>query len=154
MHSAIKRTSVVLAMTLAVTACSSPTATPTIDCQDWCGGAWATVAIANTTWTINGGGCLDEGSDGINVRIGDWQGLQGLSDYIELTGYRPGGPTPVPAPTLGPDDHPGPTVDGSVNGQPFVLLGGTVTFTSANGGVYSGTDANGAGAVSGTFSCG
>lgn len=130
-------------------------------CDHWCGNGSATVTIAGTTTSIAGGGCYDGGSAGVDARFGDW-GENGIGDFLTLTAYRAGGPTPTPIPTpsvppAGPTatGHPNPNVAGSVNGAPFVLGTDTVVSLSASGyGAFSGTDMNGAGLVKGTFTCG
>jgi hypothetical protein len=124
-------------------------------CDHWCGNGSATVTMGGVAATINGGGCYDMGAAGVDVRFGDWQGLQGLSSYLMLVAYRAGGPTAAATPAANPSDHPMPKVDGSVNGTPFTLGPGAIVTLSANGiGSFSGTDVNGYGAVKGTFTCG
>jgi len=66
------------------------------NCDHWCGHGTATVTIAGTTTKISGGGCYDQGSDGVDVRFGDWMD-DGPINYLALTVYRAGGPTPPPA---------------------------------------------------------
>jgi hypothetical protein len=138
-------------------ACGSAATTPvpTTDCQHWCGTASASVTFAGQTATISGGGCYDQGSEGIDVRIGDWQG-EGVGDYVQLSGYRPGGPTPGPTATSSDgsgDAGASPQAAGNVGGTPFTSFDAVVTFTSDQGGTFSGTDVNGLGPVSGTFTC-
>ena len=132
-----------------------------VPCEHWCGQGSAAVTIAGQTSTISGGGCYDQGSAGIDVRFGDWQGVEGASDYLELIAFRTGGPTPTPVVTANPSAnpyataYPGDTVSGSVSGTPFVLDTDTVVTLKADGnGTFRGTDLNGAGVVSGTFRCG
>ena len=140
------------------------------NCEHWCGHGTATVTIDGTTTKISGGGCYDQGSDGVDVRFGDWMD-DGPIDYLSLTVYRAGGPTPPPADTQPPEETdpaaptglgplPEPTgtpeynVTGSVNGNPFILdVGASAALGSDGKGTYSGTDIDGAGQVSGTFSC-
>jgi predicted small secreted protein len=160
--SAVVAALVVLA--LMVAACDSgTTAGPTVggDCQYWCGNGSATVTVGGATTTISGGGCHDAGSAGYDIRFGDWQGLQGVSSWLGLTAYRVGGPTATPAATVNPlaapsaSDHPSPIGGGGVDGNDFVLApGATVTFNANGTGSFSGTDMNGAGLITGTFSCG
>lgn len=127
-------------------------------CDRWCGNGSATVTIGGSTQSISGGGCVDGGLAGVDARFGDWRSVNGLSSYLMLIAYRPGTPTPTPGPTLAPDTAPtgpaAPSVIGSANGQPFALGPGTVVAIAANGtGSFSGTDVNGYGPVTGTFSC-
>jgi hypothetical protein len=131
-------------------------ASPTPDCQNWCGKGWATVTINGLTTQISGGSCYDRGGDGIDARFGDWDGP---GDYMAVTGYRAGGATPAPA-TPGPTDG-GPPVhgSGSVSGNPFGLSAdATVTFNKDGSGSFSGTvvnsDASSGSPVRGTFFCG
>ena len=154
-----------LAFAAVVAACGSGAA-PGLDqngipCDHWCGQGSATVTVGGQTSTISGGGCYDQGSEGVDVRFGDWQGLEGDSGYLQLIAFRIGGPTPTPVVTANPSanpyatEYPGDTVDGSVNGTPFVLGTDTVVTLKADGnGTFQGTDLDGAGVVSGTFSCG
>jgi hypothetical protein len=127
------------------------------DCQNWCGNGWATVTINGLTAQISGGGCYDRGADGIDARFGDFELQQ--SDYLGITGYRPGGATPTPetpgASVFGPPTRAG----GSAAGTPFVLgTDATIVFGTDGSGSFSGTDvSNGAGGgfpVKGTFFCG
>jgi hypothetical protein len=146
----------------ALAACGSGSATPTADplCDHWCGNASASVTLGGQVYNINGGGCYDRGPDGVDVRIGDWQGLQGPSTYLGLTGWRPGttrGPiATAPGQGVGGAGNPdGDVVAGSIEGAPFILGQDTVvTFTSQNAGTFSGTDVNGGYRVTGTFTCG
>jgi hypothetical protein len=146
-------------LALAAAGCGSAAATPsaTSDCEHWCGNATAAVVFEGQTSTVSGGGCYDAGSAGIDVRIGDWQG-EGVGDFLQLTGYRPGGPTQ--GPTVAPTDDSGnpelpPAVVGSVGGMPFDLgPDAIVTFENATSGKFSGSDVNGYGDVTGTFTCG
>ncbi len=131
------------------------------DCQHWCGNGSATVTIGGATTTISGGGCYDAGPAGYDIRFGDWQGLQGVSSWLGLTAYRAGGPTPTPVPTVNPlaapsaSDHPSPVGGGGVEGNDFVLAPGSrVVFNADGTGTFSGTDMNGAGLITGTFTCG
>ncbi|MGA3057052.1 MAG: hypothetical protein ABSE70_03275 [Candidatus Limnocylindrales bacterium] len=126
-------------------------------CDKWCGSGSATVTFGGATQTISGGGCFDDGSAGIDVRFGDWQGITGgTGGFLMLTVYRPGGPTPSAAPPSGPPDT-GPAVPivtGNVNGQPFVLgPGAVVSIAPDETGSFSGVDVNGLGPASGTFRC-
>jgi hypothetical protein len=148
-----------LATTILLSACggSAPTATQ-FGCENWCGSAQATVTIAGDTRIISGGGCYDTGA-GIDIRIGDWQGLAGVSDYLALYGFPPGGPTPGPVQT-GPDANSSelavPPVEaaGAIDGVPFILGGDVrVEFTGTGAGTFSGTDTAGGGKVTGTFTC-
>jgi hypothetical protein len=138
-------------------ACSSAGPTPTTDCGDYCGDASATVSFLGNKATISGGGCQDKGAAGIEVRIGDWQ-AEGTGDFLILTGYLAGGPTPQPTPVPTDDSGlplPSYPVAGSVGGVPFTLdQTAVVTFASATSGTFSGDDVNGYGPVSGTFTCG
>lgn len=153
-----------VALALLVAACDSgAAATPTVggDCQHWCGNGSATVTIGGATTTISGGGCYDAGPAGYDIRFGDWQGLQGISSWLGLTAYRAGGPTPTPVPTVNPlaapsaSDHPSPVGGGGVDGNDFVLApGSSVVFNADGTGTFSGTDMNGAGLITGTFTCG
>lgn len=146
----------------AVAGCGSESATPSGDasCDHWCGHASAQVTVGGQTYPIFGGGCYDRGPDGVDVRIGDWQGLQGASSYLGLTGWRPGttrGPiATAPGQGIGGPGNPdGDLAAGSINGSPFALGADTVvTFTSQNAGTFSGTDVNGTFRVTGTFTCG
>jgi hypothetical protein len=152
-----------VALALIAAACGSATSTPdaTANCDHWCGNGSARITVAGATTPVTGGGCYDTGATGIDARFGDW-GNNGVGDFVSVTGYRAGDPTPTPAPTParssaqpGADttDHPGVTVDGSVGGVPFVLTTAQVTFAADGTGSFSGTDQNGSGDVSGTFSC-
>lgn len=149
----------IAALAASLAACGSsapPVATPNGDCGHWCGHASASVTFVGQTTTISGGGCYDGGAEGMDVRIGDWQG-EGAGDYLMLIGYRPGEPTPAPTATPTDDEDEGltPPVSGSVGGVPFILDNtATVTFTSANAGTFSGDDVNGYGPVKGSFTCG
>jgi hypothetical protein len=133
-------------------------------CAHWCGNGSARVTLAGTTTEIDGGGCYDQGAGGFDVRFGDWQD-EGPIDYLSLTAYQAGGPTPPPTETPVPtsadaSDSPEPTdppdynVGGSVDGQPFVLdVGAAITLGADGKGTFSGIDVNGLGEVSGTFTC-
>ena len=124
-------------------------------CDHWCGNGTATVTMAGVATTISGGGCYDVGAAGVDVRFGDWQGLQGLSSYLMLVAYRVGGPTAAATPVPAPSEHLSPNIIGSVNGTPFILGSDAVVTLNASGaGSFSGTDVNGYGAVKGTFNCG
>jgi hypothetical protein len=142
---------------------TSDTGAPGVDagCEQWCGNGSAAVTIGGVTTTISGGGCLDQGAAGYDIRFGDWQGLQGVSSYLAVTAYRAGGPTPTPAITPNPlaapsaTDHASPLVSGSVGGSPFILGSDSVVIFGADGtGSFSGTDLDGAGLIKGTFTCG
>jgi hypothetical protein len=152
----------VLVVAVAVEGCGSGAPAPggsdgANGCDKWCGSGSATVTFGGTTQTISGGGCVDGGSAGIDVRFGDWQGITGgTGGYLMLIAYRPGGPTPAAAPASGsPDMGPDAPVDtGSVNGQPFILApGAVVAITPDDTGSFSGLDVNGLGPASGTFRC-
>jgi hypothetical protein len=128
-------------------------------CEHWCGNGSARVTVGGVTATISGGGCYDAGAAGIDARFGDW-GNAGIGDYVTVSGYRVGGPTPTPAPTVAALAVPSATghlnvaVDANVAGQPVVLdTDATVTFAADGTGSFSGTDLNGSGKVSGTFNC-
>jgi hypothetical protein len=145
------------AVSFAAVGCASAAPTPSFDCGHWCGNASATVTYGGQSGRIDGGGCYNAGSAGIDVRIGDWQG-EGTGDFLMLEGYAPGGPTPAPT-VAATDDSGNPvptaTVTGSFAGTPFtVVTNSAVKFTSATGGTFSGTDVNGNGPVSGAFTCG
>src|ERR1035437_3505825 len=129
------------------------------NCEQWCGNGPARLTVGGVTATITGGGCYDTGAAGIEARFGDW-GNTGVADYLTVSGYRVGGPTPTPAPTTNPlasptaTGHPDIAVDGSIAGQNLVLdTTAIVTFAPDGTGSFSGTDLNGAGKVTGTFSC-
>ena len=146
----------VAVLSIAVSGCASAGgASPTSGCDHWCGNASARVTFLGQTTTISGGGCYDSGAAGMDVRIGDWAG-DGSGDYLMLSGYRPG---TVPAATAIATDDAGnpqytPAVAGSVGGTPFTLDDhAQVTFNSASTGTFSGTDVNGFGDLTGTFSC-
>jgi len=162
-NSSLRALALGVAVALVAAACGNATSTPdtTTNCEHWCGNGSARVTVAGTTAAVTGGGCYDAGPAGIDARFGDW-GNNGVGDFVSVTGYRTGGPTPTPAPTStnssaqpGADatDHPGVAVDGSVSGVPFVLTTAQVTFAADGTGSFSGTDQNGSGDVSGTFSC-
>ena len=68
------------------------------NCEHWCGNCAALATVGGVTATITGGGCYDTGAAGIDARFGDW-GNTGVADYLTVSGYRAGGPTPTPAPT-------------------------------------------------------
>jgi hypothetical protein len=128
-------------------------------CEHWCGSGSARVTVGGVTATITGGGCYDTGAAGIEARFGDW-GPTGVADYLTVSGYRAGGPTPTPAPTTNPLAAPTATghlnvaVEGSIAGQNFVLdTDAVVTFAADGSGSFSGTDLNGAGKVTGTLTC-
>jgi hypothetical protein len=158
-----RRGSIVLALTLALAAlaggcgsASGPTAAAnSAPCDHWCGNGSATVTFGGTTETITGGGCYDRGSAGVDARFGDWQDQSGF-DYLALTAYRVGGPTPPPAqPGSSAADQPAPVGGGSVGGNTFILDStATVTLDAGGHGAFSGMDANGGGSVKGTFNCG
>ncbi len=146
---------ILVVLAFAVQGCgSSPPPTP--DCVDWCGNGSATVTFGGVTERLTGGGCFDEGPAGINAKFGDWQSLtNGASGFLELTAFRPGA-TQAAAPSSSPADalSAAPPVDGSVGDQPFVLAAGAVvSITPDDTGSFSGTDVNGGGEASGTFSC-
>ena len=166
---------ILVALAMGAAGCNSASS-PNVDqngtCDHWCGSGSATATMAGATTTILGGGCYDQGSAGVDARFGDWQSLQGASDYLELIAFRAGGATPAPVPTPLPTaspqvspqaspqaspnatEHPGDSVSGAVDGSAFILGTDTVVTLNADGtGSYHGTDDNGAGVVSGTFSC-
>ena len=129
------------------------------NCEQWCGNGSARVTVGGVTATITGGGCYDTGAAGIDARFGDW-GNTGVGDYLAVSGYRAGGPTPTPAPTTNPlasptaTGHPDIAVETSVAGQNHVLdTSAVVTFATDGTGSFSGTDLNGAGKVTGTLTC-
>jgi hypothetical protein len=140
----------------------NPSFLPVVEgCQNWCGSGSATVTLGGATTTISGGGCYDMGAAGVDARFGDWQGVQGVSSYLQLIAFRAGGATPTTAatrnPQLGPDAtaYPPSNVNGSVNGNPFVLDSAALITLAADGrGTFSGNDVNGLGLVKGTFNCG
>ena len=161
----ISRTVMALALGLAliVAGCGSSSDATTVGngggCDHWCGNGSARVTVGGVTDTITGGGCYDGGAAGMDARFGDW-GNTGIADYLTVNGYRAGGPTPTPAPSTNPLASPTPTghpdiaVDASVAGQNLVLdTTAHVTFAPDGTGSFSGTDLNGAGTVTGTFSC-
>jgi len=128
-------------------------------CEHWCGSGSARVTVGGVTATITGGGCYDTGAAGIEARFGDW-GPTGVADYLTVSGYRAGGPTPTPAPTTNPLAAPTATghlnvaVEGSIAGQNFVLdTDAVVNFAADGSGSFSGIDLNGAGKVTGTLTC-
>ncbi len=129
-------------------------------CEHWCGNGSARVSAGGVTTTITGGGCYDSGAAGIDARFGDWQGTAGVSEYLTVAGYRAGGSTPTPAPTANPlasptaTGHPNVAVSAAIAGQVVVLdTSAVVTFAPDGSGSFSGTDLNGSGNVTGTFSC-
>jgi hypothetical protein len=132
---------------------TGPEATFNVDCGHWCGGGTATISFGGSSSHVTGGGCYDTGATGIDARFGDWLGVQGVSDYLQLTIL----PGPLASPT--PDsagDTPvyEPIVTGSINGSPFVLgPDAVISYTADGTGSFSGTDLNGGGAASGTFTC-
>ena len=145
-----------LVLAVAAQGCgSSPAAT--VACEKYCGSGSATVTFGGATERLSGGGCIDGGPAGIDAKFGDWQGVtNGTSGYLELTAFRDGGSTQAQAPSGSPSGFgsSSPAADGSVNGQPFVLgPGAVVAITPDNTGSFSGTDVNGGGQASGTFSC-
>jgi hypothetical protein len=152
----------VVGLALLVAGCGTSRGVPTYDngvgCENWCGNGSARVSVGGATVTINDGGCFDTGAGGIDARFGDWSEI-GVGDYLTVGGYRSGDPTPTagataaaasPAPTV----YPSVSVSGSVNGMTFVLdTSARVDFAADGTGTFSGTDLNGAGSVSGSFSC-
>jgi hypothetical protein len=113
------------------------------------------------TITIAPGACIDEGAAGIDARFGDLREDEGTGDYIAITAYRSDGPTAKPDPTLdsaatpGDSVYPSPTIVGSISGQPFILgPDAVIVMKDARGGTFTGTDVNGYGSFSGTFTCG
>jgi hypothetical protein len=144
-----------LALAIALQGCgSSPPAT--VSCEKYCGNGSATVTFGGVTEHLSGGACVDGGPAGIDAKFGDWQGVtNGASGFLELTAYRPSS-TQAAAPSGSAIDSgsASPTVDGSVSGQPFILApGAVVAITPDDTGSFSGTDVNGGGQASGTFSC-
>jgi hypothetical protein len=124
------------------------------DCSHWCGTGTATITFLGNSGTVSGGGCYDTGTtDGIDARFGDWQGIAGLTNYLSLYIL----PAPLANPTLdenGATPMYDPVVSGSLDGSPFVLGPDVVIRYSADGtGTFSGTDMNGGGTASGTFTC-
>jgi hypothetical protein len=159
---------ILVALAMGAAGCNSGASTNVdkngIACDHWCGSGSATATMAGATTTILGGGCYDQGSAGVDARFGDWQSLQGASDYLEVLAFRSGGATPTPVPTPVPTassqaspsatEHPGDSVSGAVDGSAFILGTDTVVTLNADGtGSYHGTDDNGAGLISGTFTC-
>jgi hypothetical protein len=153
-----------IAVAIAVGGCGSPASTANAGngpgCDKWCGTGSASVTFAGATATVSGGGCYDTGAAGVDARFGDWQGDTGGDAYLMLTVYHPGAlvPTPLttaPAANSTPDTGPAaPTGEGSIDGQPFILAPGAILSIRADGtGSFSGTDVNGGGPASGTFSC-
>jgi len=121
-------------------------------CDHWCGNGSATVTVGGTTTTVSGGGCFDEGAAGMDARFGDW--MEGQSDYVALTYFRPGGATPTPPGAVATDDM-APHPNGNVAGIPFALGRDTVIQVGADGtGTFAGTDVNDGRPIAGTFSCG
>ena len=140
---------------------ATPRATAEPNCDQWCGNGSATVTFLGQTTTIAGGGCFDTGAAGVDIRFGDWQGVNGASSYLQLTAYREGGATPTPAPTVNPlaapsaTDHPSVVGSGGILGNTFTLETDTKVTLKADGtGSFSGTDVDGQGPVTGTFTCG
>jgi hypothetical protein len=145
-----------LVLAIAAQGCgSSPPAT--VSCEKYCGNGSATVTFGGATEHLSGGACVDGGQDGIDAKFGDWQGVtNGASGFLELTVLPSGGSTQAVAPSISVvgSGSVSPSVDGSVNGQPFILApGAVVAITPDNTGSFSGTDVNGGGPASGTFSC-
>jgi hypothetical protein len=144
---------------LAVSACSSGASPTDNRCDQWCGNGSATVTFGGATEQLSGGGCVDGGIAGIDARFGDWLGITGVSGYLMLVVYRPGAQTAAPTATAtsgSPDDSAAtePEVVGSVHGQPFILgSDAVVAITPDDTGSFTGTDVNGLGVASGTFSC-
>jgi hypothetical protein len=152
----------VAALTLLAAGCGGggeSQATVFNDCQHWCGTGSANVAFRGFAAKIPGGGCYDQGEAGIDARFGDWQGISGSVGFLQLI---------IPAAGAGEstgatDSSGGPAasqvpydtnVIGSVGGEPFVLGPDAVVRISPDGtGSFSGTDVNGGGVASGTFSC-
>jgi hypothetical protein len=132
---------------------AGPQATFNVDCEHWCGSGTATISFGGSSSAVTGGGCYDTGAAGIDARFGDWLGVQGVSDYLQLT-IRP---VSLASPTLdSAGDTPiyEPIVTGSINGSPFVLGPDAVIRYTADGtGSFSGTDLNGGGSATGTFTC-
>jgi hypothetical protein len=132
---------------------AAPQATFNVDCGHWCGSGTATISFGGSSSQVTGGGCYDTGATGIDARFGDWLGVQGVSDYLQLTILPPGLASPTPDEN---GDSPvyEPIVTGSINGSPFVLGPDAVIRYTADGtGSFTGTDLNGGGAASGTFTC-
>ena len=145
---------------IAVAGCTSGASPTDNRCDKWCGNGSATVSFGGATEKLSGGGCVDGGAAGIDARFGDWLGVTGVSGYLMLVVYRPGPSTPTAALTTLASGFPNdsalaePEVVGSVNGQPFILgADAVVSITPDDTGSFSGTDVNGLGLASGTFSC-
>jgi hypothetical protein len=123
------------------------------DCGHWCGTGTATISFGDNSGKATGGGCYDTGTtDGIDARFGDWQGIQGVANYLTLSIL----PASAPDPTAENGETPmyNPVVSGSLDGRPFVLGPDTVIRYTADGtGTFSGTDMNGGGTAGGTFTC-
>ncbi len=129
-------------------------------CLSWCGTGSATVSNNGATTTIKPGGCIDQGPAGIDARFGDLREDNATGDYVAIRAFRADGPTAVPVPTLAPLATPGDSVYpsysvvGFVAGQPFILgTDAVIVMKDARGGTFSGTDVNGYGSFTGTFSC-
>ena len=145
---------------IALAGCSSGASPTDNRCDKWCGNGSATVSFGGATEKLSGGGCVDGGAAGIDARFGDWLGVTGVSGYLMLVVYRPDTSTPSAAPTTLASGSPNdsataePEVVGSVNGQPFIFgSDAVVSITPDDTGAFSGTDVNGLGIASGTFSC-
>jgi hypothetical protein len=145
---------------IAVAGCSSGASPTDNHCDKWCGNGSATVTFGGETEKLSGGGCVDGGAAGIDGRFGDWLGITGVSGYLMLVAYRTDISTPTAATTALASGSPNdsttaePTVIGSVGGQPFILgSDAVVAITPDDTGSFTGTDVNGLGVASGTFSC-
>jgi hypothetical protein len=132
---------------------ATPQASFANDCDRWCGSGTATISFGDNSGTVTGGGCFDTGTaDGIDARFGDWQGIQGVANYLTLSIL----PASAANPTAENGETPmyNPVVSGSLDGRPFVLGPDTVIRYTADGtGTFSGSDMNGGGTASGTFTC-
>jgi hypothetical protein len=159
-HAKLLLSALAVAAVAAVGCASTPAPTDPlsggVSCEHWCGHGSATVTLAGVTTTISGGGCYDRGPAGVDARFGNWQDDPGGgASYVALTAYRVGGPTPTPPTSAATDEHPSPAVGGSIDGNSFILIANTrVTLAASGTGTFSGTDDNGNGTVTGTFTCG
>jgi hypothetical protein len=100
------------------------------------------VTLGGKEYTVGGGDCAKGfGGDFFVVEAGDW--LNGIdpaatSDFVSVSIYNDGSA-----------QHAG----GRVGGTKFFYSDATGTGDITKGGTFTGTDAYGAGTVSGTFSC-
>ena len=122
----------------------TPTKTPTPTDAQGSGTGSVKVTIGGKDYTVGGGTCGAGFGGNFQVAdFGDWvNGIDPSStaDYVSLDIY--------------PDGH-AERGGGRVSGILFFLAssGQTGTIDVATGGTFAGTDAYGAGAVSGTFTC-